>query len=88
MVYDFREEIHVERCKDQFGKVSFFPYYNWCHTKTDLADNTVQVIDFGEKDEIGKICQLISDFEPTEADIKLGIKTFLDKDRYQSSQSY
>ena len=85
---DFREELHVSRSKDQFGKSSYFPQYDWCHTKTDLADGTVQVISWGERDSIGMICQLIDDFESTERDVKLGIRAFLQTDRYNSSDEY
>lgn len=85
---DFREELHVSRSKDQFGKPSFFPYYDWCHTRTDLADNTVEVIDWGERDNIGKICQVICDFEPVEWNIKLSIKAFLENDKFDDSEEY
>ena len=87
MVY-FREELHVVRCTDQTGKPVSIPRYNWCHTKTDLTDNTVEIVDFGEYESIGKICQVIDDFEPTEQDTKLGIKAFLAADAYNSSDEY
>lgn len=85
---DFREELHVARSTDVFGIPSFFPYYDWCHTKLDLADNTVEIIDWGENDNIGKICQLICDFESTEQSVKLGIRAFLESDRYYSEDEY
>lgn len=85
---DFREELTVSRSKDQFGRDLFLPRYSWCLSQTDLADNTVKVIDFGDNDDIGKICQLISDFEPTEQDVKLGIKAFLETDSYNSTEEY
>ena len=85
---DFREELHVERCKKNDGRPSFFPYYDWCHTKTDLADGTVEIIDFGSDDPIDVICKQIVDFESTEQFVKLGIRAFLESDRYYSSDEY
>jgi hypothetical protein len=85
---DFREELRVVRCTDQTGKPVFIPRYNWCRTKTDLADGTVEIVDFGEYESIGKICQVIDDFEPTERDMKLGIKAFLAADAYNRSDEY
>lgn len=85
---DFREELHIERCTNKFGKPSFLPYYNWCHTKTDLADDTVEIIDFGLDDPIDVICKQIVNFESTEQSIKLGIRVFLESDRYYSSDEY
>ena len=85
---DFREELHVERHKTFEGKPSMLAMYDWCHAKTDLADNTVEVVAFGECDTIGAICNLIDSFEPTEQDVKLGIKAFLETDRYYSSEEY
>ena len=87
-VFDFREELHIERCKDHFGKPSFFPYYNYCRTKTDLSNNTVQIIDFGERVGIGDACKLIAEFEIAEQDIKLGIKAFLDTDKYNGEDTF
>lgn len=85
---DFREELHVERCKKKDGSPSFLPYYDWCHTKTDLADGTVEIIDFGSDDPIDVICKQIVDFESTEQSIKLGIRAFLESDRYYSNDEY
>lgn len=85
---DFREELHVERCKKNDGSPSFIPCYDWCHTKTDLADNTVEIIDFGLYDTIDVICKQIVDFESTEQSIKLGIRAFLESDRYYSEDEY
>lgn len=85
---DFREELHVERCKKKDGLPFFFPYYDWCHTKTDLADDTVEIIDFGLNDPIDVICKQIVNFESTEQSIKLGIRAFLESDRYYSEDEY
>jgi len=85
---DFREELYIERCTDKFGKPSWFPLYSWCHTKTDLADGTVEIIDFGLEDSIDVICKQIVGFESTEQSIKLGIREFLKSDRYYNIYEY
>jgi hypothetical protein len=88
MVWDFKEELNVRRHTDQFGKPSHLALYDWVHTQTDLADGTVKILDFGECDSIGKICQLIDDFEPSELSSKLSIKVFLETDKYNGEQEY
>lgn len=85
---NFREELHVERSKNQFGEPRPIPSYDWVWTKTNLANNTVQILKFGNWDGIGEICKLIDEFESGEQYVKLGIKSFLAKDSYYSTEEY
>lgn len=88
MTVDFREELHIKRSTDMFGKPCFFMYYDYVHTRTDLATNTVEIIDFGNEVTIVQAVEVIDKFEPTEQDTKLGIKILLDKDEYTSSEEF
>lgn len=84
---DYREELHVQRHKDQFNNPSTSPLYDWYISEIDLIENTTQVLSSGENSSIGEICQLIDNFEYSEQDIKLGIKSFLETDKYDSSRT-
>lgn len=86
---DFREELHISRSKDQFGNPLWFTRYDYCHTKTDLADNTVKIIASGERISLGEACKLIDDIcSGTEFGRKLNIKAFLESDRFDDSDEY
>ena len=85
---DFIEELHIERNTDKYGTPTLT--YNYCHTKTDLTDDTVQVIDFGEDITIGEACSLITSVSTncSMIELKQRIKNFLDKDRFDYSKEY
>lgn len=86
---DFKEELHISRSKDQFGKPTWFIQYDYCHTKTDLADNTVKIISSGEKVTLGEACKLIDDVcYDTEFGRKLNLKAFLESDKFDYSDEY
>lgn len=86
---DFRDELHISRSKDQFGKPSYFPEYDWCQTTTDLADGTVSIVAFGEKVTLGKACKIIDDWgNASEYGIKLNLKAFLEADSFDDSCEY
>ena len=86
---DFREELHISRSKDQFGKPVWFTQYDYCHTKTDLADNTVKIVSFGERIALGEACKLIDDIcSDTEFGRKLHLKAFLESDKFDYSDEY
>lgn len=85
---DFREELHITRSKDQFGKPSWFPYYDYCRTKTDLSDNTVEIIDFKEKSTISEVVEAIDSFAPSEYEMKKYIKLLLNNDELNVTDEY
>lgn len=86
---DFRDELHISRSKDQFGKPSFFPQYDWCQTTTDLADGTVSIVAFEEKVTLGKACKVIDDWgNASEAGVKLHIKCLLETDLFDDYCEY
>lgn len=88
MTVDFREELHIKRSTDKFGKPSFFPYYDYVHTRTDLTFNTVEIIEAGNEVTLVEAIEVIDKFEPTEQATKLGIKILLDEDEYTSSEEF
>jgi hypothetical protein len=86
---DFRDELHIERCTDKFGKTSWFPWYNWCQTTTDLADGTVKIVASGMEVSLGEVCKVINDWgNASEAGVKLNIRVFLESDRFKDSCEY
>lgn len=86
---DFRDELHIERRTDKFGKPSYFPWYNWCQTTTDLVDGTVTIVDSGDEVSLGAACKVINDLgNASEHGIKLHIRAFLEADRFDAYCEY
>lgn len=86
---DFRDELHISRSKNQFGKPSVLLLYDWCQTTTDLADNTVEIVASGMEVSLGTACKVIADWgNAGEYGIKLNLKAFLEADSFDDSCEY
>lgn len=86
---DFRDELHICRSKDQFGKPSSLPLYDWRQATVDLADDTVEIVAFGMEVSLGTACKVIADWgNAGEYGIKLNLKAFLEADSFDDSCEY
>lgn len=87
MTTKFREELRVAKCTDKFGNKVWMDLYNYCMTKTNLADNTVQIIESGMEVDLIEVCKVIYFFSP-HPDVRYNIKEFLDKDEITLTEEY
>jgi len=79
---DFKDELHIK-------KVSELPLYDWCQSTTNLADNTVTIVAYGQDVSLGTACKVICDWgNASICGIKLNIRAFLETDRFDDSCEY
>lgn len=88
MIHDFKDELIIKRHSDNFGKPSFLPYYDFCLSTTDLADNTVEIKDYGYEEPLHEVIKQICDFGGSEATIKSNIHIFITNDEIELTDKY
>lgn len=85
-VFDFQEILIIQRHNSTTGPLDNL--YDYCKSKYDLADGTVQILDFGELISLEEACNLIIDFSESLEQAEKRLKHFKESKSAYLSEMY